>query len=66
MMSFLNAELLILLTSAARVVRRIKPPDVNLTSVRPGRLAAGEQPLRVGLRVFNPNPLPVLSMTYRL
>jgi hypothetical protein len=41
-MSFLTAELLILLTSAACVVRRIKPPDVNLTSVRPERLAAGE------------------------
>jgi LEA14-like dessication related protein len=62
------ALLLMLLASAAWGVRRIKPPDVKLTSVRPERLAAGEQRLRVGLRVLNPNPLPlpVLSMTYRL
>jgi LEA14-like dessication related protein len=50
------------------VIRRLQPPDVKLTSVRPERLTAGEQCLRVGLRVQNPNPLPlpVLSMTYRL
>jgi len=50
------------------LLRRLTPPDVKLRSLRPERLSAGEQQLRVGLRVSNPNPLPlpVLAMTYRL
>jgi LEA14-like dessication related protein len=62
------AFLLIILGFVAWGVRRIKPPDVKLTSVRPERLAAGAQRLVVGLRVLNPNPLPlpVQSMTYEL
>jgi LEA14-like dessication related protein len=60
--------LMLLLAVAAWGTRRIQPPDVKLTSIHPERLAAGEQRLRVGLRVQNPNPLPlpVLSMTYEL
>lgn len=45
-----------------------RTPDVKLVSLRPGRLEAREQSLRVGLRIRNPNPmaLPVRAMTYRL
>jgi len=65
-------SLLVLLALAAfgtvRLLRGLAPPDVKLRSLRPERLAAGAQSLRVGLRVGNPNrlPLPVLAMTYRL
>jgi LEA14-like dessication related protein len=59
---------LMLAAALVILVRRLQPPDVTLTSVRPDQLTAGQQRLRVGLRVQNPNPipLPVLAMTYRL
>jgi LEA14-like dessication related protein len=59
---------LLLAAGLVMLIRRLQPPDVTLTSVRPDQLRAGEQRLRVGLRVQNPNPvpLPVLSMTYQL
>jgi LEA14-like dessication related protein len=70
MLSWLLAAtaLLLVAASALLLIRRLEPPDVKLTSVRPDQLTAGEQRLRVGLRVVNPNPipLPVFSMTYRL
>ncbi len=64
----LIATLGLLAVLAVWGMRRLQAPDVKLTSVRPERLTAGEQTLRVGLRVQNPNPipLPVLAMTYRL
>lgn len=59
---------LLLAAGLVMLIRRLQPPDVKLTSVRPDQLRAGEQRLRVGLRVQNPNPipLPVLNMTYQL
>jgi LEA14-like dessication related protein len=64
----LAAAAAMLLVAVVLLIRRLEPPDVKLTSVRPGQLSAGEQRLHVGLRVQNPNPipLPVLAMTYRL
>lgn len=64
----LIAAILLLAAALVLLSRRLQPPDVKLTSVRPDQLTAGEQRLRVGLRVLNPNPipLPVLAMTYRL
>ncbi|WP_295539904.1 LEA type 2 family protein [uncultured Thiohalocapsa sp.] len=69
MLSWLLVAAALLLTAAVVwLMRQLKPPDVKLTAVRPDQLTAGEQRLRVGLSVQNPNPLPlpVLSMTYRL
>lgn len=64
----LAAAALVLAAGLALLVRRLQPPDVKLTAVRPDQLTAGAQRLRVGLRVQNPNrvPLPMLAMTYRL
>ncbi len=64
----LTALLLLAVAAALWGMQRLQPPDVKLTRVRPDRLTAGEQRLRVGLRVQNPNsiPLPVLAVTYRL
>lgn len=64
----LSAAALLLAGALVLLARRLQPPDVKLTSVRPDELTAGEQRLRVGLRVQNPNPmpLPMLAMTYRL
>lgn len=66
--SLLAIALLLLIAGIALAARRLVPPDVKLTAVRPERLRAGEQRLQVGLRLLNPNPLPlpVLSLTYRL
>ncbi len=46
----------------------IKPPDVKLVSLSPERFRGRGQRLRIGLRVQNPNllPLPVPSMTFQL
>jgi LEA14-like dessication related protein len=54
--------------AAVSLTRRLVPPDVKLRWLRPERLGAGEQTFRVGLRIDNPNPLPlpVQAMTYRL
>jgi LEA14-like dessication related protein len=64
----LTAAALLLAAALVLLLRRLQPPDVKLTSVRPDQVTAGEQRLRVGLRVQNPNPvpLPMLAMTYRL
>lgn len=53
---------------AVFMLRRLVPPDVKLMSLRPERVSAGEQTFRVGLRISNPNglPLPLFAMTYRL
>jgi LEA14-like dessication related protein len=64
----LTIALLLLVAAGVWGIRRLEPPDVKLRYLRPERLHAGEQHLRAGLRVDNPNPipLPVLAMTYRL
>jgi len=66
--TLLIAALGLLAALASWGIRRLQAPDVKLISMRPERLTAGEQTLRVGLRLQNPNaiPLPVLAMTYRL
>ena len=70
MLSWLLIGIVLLLAAAALawLIRGLEPLDVKLTAVRPDQLSAGEQRLRVGLRVQNPNPipLPVFAMTYRL
>jgi len=62
------AALALIGAGAVLLLRRLVPPDVTLISLRPERLSAGEQTFRVGLRVDNPNPLPMplFAMTYRL
>lgn len=62
--------LLIMLIAALliRWSRGLLPPEVKLISIRPERLQMQQQTLRVGLRIRNPNrvPLPLRSMSYRL
>jgi LEA14-like dessication related protein len=64
----LGAALAVAAAAGLWLATRLAPPDVKLRYLRPERLAAGRQTFRVGLRLDNPNPipLPILGMTYRL
>lgn len=67
-MLLLCTVLLLAAAAAVWLIRSLVPPDVKLRALRPDQLSLGEQRFRVGLRVSNPNPLPLplLAMTYRL
>lgn len=58
----------LLLTACASLTRDWQPPEVQLTSIAPERIALDQQTLRVGLSLRNPNDrmLPIKAMTYRL
>ncbi len=67
----LLAFILVFAVVAALLIRwsrGLMPPEVKLVSIRPERLQMQQQTLRVGLRIKNPNriPLPVRSMSYKL
>jgi len=64
----LLAALALAAAAGVWLLRGLVPPDVTLCWLRPQQLSAGRQTFRVGLRIDNPNalPLPVLGMTYRL
>jgi LEA14-like dessication related protein len=67
----LLTSLLFIVLVAAMLIgwsRGLLPPEVKLVSIRPERLQMQQQTLRVGLRIKNPNriPLPVRSMSYKL
>jgi LEA14-like dessication related protein len=65
---FVTLALALAAAAAVWLARHLVPPDVKLRWLRPERLSAGVQTVRAGLRIDNPNPLPlpVQAMTYRL
>jgi LEA14-like dessication related protein len=58
----------LLLTACASLTRDWLPPEVQVTSIQPERIALDQQTLRVGLKLKNPNDrmLPIKAMTYKL
>ena len=62
------ATVLICLAGCASLTREWLPPEVELRSIRPEQIGLGEQKLRVGLNIRNPNDrmLPIKAMTYKL
>ncbi|MBK1633186.1 hypothetical protein CKO31_21010 [Thiohalocapsa halophila] len=58
----------LLLTACASLTRDWLPPEVQVTSITPERIALDQQTLRVRLSLRNPNDrmLPIKAMTYKL
>ena len=58
----------LLLVGCASLTGNWLPPEVRLTSIQPEQINLGEQRLRVGLNLKNPNDrvLPIKAMTYKL